>query len=248
MNDFDKKLDFDSDTFENMKHDMNFVLQRLLGNMIEKQSNEGSMTIKIDVTMVKEFIPNYDPNIKGESREISKPQFKHKVTSAVKITDEKGGNLNNEMEMVMDEETGCYVLQPIANTQQRTIFDSYFMQGQKQEGEGNEDIIDGTYIDADVRPALPGPADEEKPAEEEETDTQPAEEETQSDGNTALEYRGGNKRFEASVTHHMGIKREDSDVSVQVITKTRNYWFFDGGNMLNGKKNLNSIYRKEYIQ
>ena len=155
MNDFDKKLDFDSNTFENMKHDMNFVLQRLLGNMIEKQSNEGSMTIKIDVTMVKEFIPNYDPNIKGESREISKPQFKHKVTSAVKITDEKGGNLNNEMEMVMDEETGCYVLQPIANTQQRTIFDSDFMQGQKQEGEGNEDIIDGTYIDADVRPALP---------------------------------------------------------------------------------------------
>lgn len=122
MNDFDKKLDFDSDTFENMKHDMNFVLQRLPGNMIEKQSNEGSMAIKIDVTMVKEFIPNYDPNIKGESREISKPQFKHKVTSAVKITDEKGGNLNNEMEMVMDEETGCYVLQPIANTQQRTIF------------------------------------------------------------------------------------------------------------------------------
>ena len=152
MNDFDKKLDFDSDTFENMKHDMNFVLQRLLGNMIEKQSNEGSMTIKIDVTMVKEFIPNYDPNIKGESRETSKPQFKHKVTSAVKITDEKGGNLNNEMEMVMDEETGCYVLQPIANTQQRTIFDSDFMQDQKQEGEGNEDIIDGTYIDADVRP------------------------------------------------------------------------------------------------
>lgn len=41
MNDFDKKLDFDSNTFENMKHDMNFVLQRLLGNMIEKQSNEG---------------------------------------------------------------------------------------------------------------------------------------------------------------------------------------------------------------
>ena len=175
MNDFDKKLDFDSNTFEDMKHDMNFVLQRLLGNMIEKQSNEGSMTIKIDVTMVKEFIPNYDPNIKGESREISKPQFKHKVTSAVKITDEKGGNLNNEMEMVMDEETGCYVLQPIANTQQRTIFDSDFMQDQKQEGEGNEDIIDGTYIDADVRPALPGPADEEKPAEKEETDTQPAE-------------------------------------------------------------------------
>ena len=158
MNDFDKKLDFDSNTFENMKHDMNFVLQRLLGNMIEKQSNEGSMTIKIDVTMVKEFIPNYDPKIKGESREISKPQFKHKVTSAVKITDEKGGNLNNEMEMVMDEETGCYVLQPIANTQQRSIFDSDFQKKENEENEG--DIIDGTVIEGKGIPALPGPQNE----------------------------------------------------------------------------------------
>lgn len=65
---FEKKLDFDSDTFEEMKKDMNFVLQRLIGNMQEKGSDEGSMTLKIDVTMVKEFIPNYDPDIKGESR------------------------------------------------------------------------------------------------------------------------------------------------------------------------------------
>lgn len=168
MNDFDKRLDFDSDTFENVKHDMSFVLQRLLGNMIEKQSTEGSMTIKIDITMVKEFIPDYDPNTKGESREISKPQFKHKVTSVVKINDEKNGNLNNEMEMVMDDETGCYVLQPIANTRQRTIFDSDFMKCKEQDGEYNEDIIDGTYIDADVRPQLPGLVDEEKTMEAEE--------------------------------------------------------------------------------
>lgn len=91
MNDYVKRLDFDSDTFEQMKVDMNFVLQRLLGNMLEKGTNEGSMTIKIDVTMIKEFIPNYDPDIDGESREVSKPQFKHKVTSAVKINDEKSG-------------------------------------------------------------------------------------------------------------------------------------------------------------
>lgn len=68
------------------------------------------------------------------------------------------------------------------------------------------------------------------------------------DGNAMLEYRGGNKRLEAAVTHHMGIEREDMDVEAQVITKTRNYWFFDGSNTLDGKKNLNSIYRKEYIQ
>lgn len=158
--DFEKRLDFDSDTFEEMRKDMNFVLQRLIGNMQEKDTNEGSMTLKIDVTMVKEFIPNYDPDIKGESREVSKPQFKHKVTSAVKINDEKSGSFNNEMELVMDEDTGVFKLVPIANTTQRSIFDSDFQQqDNKQENEGDNpagsNIIEGRTV-----LGLPGPDSE----------------------------------------------------------------------------------------
>lgn len=155
---FEKKLDFDSDTFEDMKRDMTFVLQRLIGNMEEKGSNEGTMTLKIDITMIKEFIPNYDPDVKGETREVSKPQFKHKVTSAVKISDEKSGSLNNEMECVFDKETGIYVMVPIANTQQRSIFDSDFQKNENDEQEG--DIIDGTAIEGKDIPALPGPQNE----------------------------------------------------------------------------------------
>lgn len=156
-NEFEKKLDFDSDTFEDMKRDMTFVLQRLIGNMEEKGSNEGTMSLKIDITMIKEFIPNYDPDIKDETREVSKPQFKHKVTSAVKISDEKSGSLNNEMECVFDKETGIYVMVPIANTQQRSIFDADFQK--KDEGEENG-IIDGTAIEGGDIPALPGPQKE----------------------------------------------------------------------------------------
>lgn len=160
--DFEKRLNFDSDTFGEMKRDMNFVLQRLIGNMQEKGTNEGSMTLKIDVTMVKEFIPNYDPDIKGESREISKPQFKHKVTSAVKINDEKSGSFNNEMELVMDEDTGIFKLVPIANTAQRSIFDSDFQQQDKAgESEGEEpagsDAVEGKGV-----PLLPGPDNSEE--------------------------------------------------------------------------------------
>lgn len=153
-NEFEKKLDFESNTFEDMKRDMTFVLQRLIGNMEEKGSNEGTMTLKIDITMIKEFIPNYDPEIKGETREVSKPQFKHKVTSAVKISDEKSGSLNNEMECVFDKETGTYVMVPIANTQQRSIFDADFQK--KDENEEDGDIIDGTAIEGGNIPALPG--------------------------------------------------------------------------------------------
>lgn len=156
-NEFEKKLDFDSDTFEDMKRDMTFVLQRLIGNMEEKGSNEGTMTLKIDITMIKEFIPNYDPDVKGETREVSKPQFKHKVTSAVKISDEKSGSLNNEMECIFDKETGSYVMVPIANTQQRSIFDADFQKKDEKEDDG---VIEGTAIEGGDIPALPGPQKE----------------------------------------------------------------------------------------
>lgn len=155
--DFEKRLDFDSDTFEEMKRDMNFVLQRLIGNMQEKGTNEGSMTLKIDVTMIKEFIPNYDPDIKGESREISKPQFKHKVTSAVKINDEKSGSFNNEMELVMDADTRIFKLVPIANTQQRSIFDADFQQQDKAEKSEDEESAGSNVIEGKSVPMLPGP-------------------------------------------------------------------------------------------
>lgn len=130
MEDFVKKLDFESDTFSDMKRNMNFVLQRLLGNMQEKGATDGSMTLKMDVTLDAAYIPNYDPNVEGETRRIAKPKFKHKVTSSVQIKDEKSGNMDTEMEMVFDEDTGEYVMKPIANTEQRSIFDSDFGAGE----------------------------------------------------------------------------------------------------------------------
>lgn len=175
ISEYEKALDFDSDTFENMKRDMNFILQRLVGTMQEKGATEGSMTLKIDVIMIKEFIPNYDPDVKGETREISKPQFKHKVTSAVKINDDKSGTFNNEMELAMDEESGIFKLIPIANTQQRTIFDSDFQQ--MDEEKCVDDGEDGQYIDTEFRPALPGPADEEPHIETEREDLEEAQKE-----------------------------------------------------------------------
>lgn len=41
-----KRLDFDSDTFEAMKTDMNFILQRMIGSMIEKDSTEGIIRVR----------------------------------------------------------------------------------------------------------------------------------------------------------------------------------------------------------
>lgn len=112
MSDFVKELNFDGDTFNDMKRDMNFVLQRLLGNMQEKECQEGTLTLKLDVSLVREYVPNYNPNIPGESREIAKPKFSHKVTSQMKVEDMKKGNLDTEMELFLNEETGEYIEHP----------------------------------------------------------------------------------------------------------------------------------------
>lgn len=154
-----KKLDFDSDTFEDMKRDLNVILQKLLANMTDTDTTEGSIALKIDVSLIQEFIPNYDPAVDGETRKVRKPQFRHKVTSAIKINDEKSGNMNSEMELVWDEESQMYVMQPVANTEQRTIFDVEFTECY------NADDEDGPADEAPALaameiPMLPGPEEE----------------------------------------------------------------------------------------
>ena len=154
MDKFMKALDLDSDTLGNAKRDVNFVLQKLIGNMVEKGSTNGSLTLKIDVSFTQEYIPNYDPKVEGESRKINKPSFKHKVTSTVQIKDEKAGSMDTEMELAFDEDSGEYVLRPVANTAQKSIFDSDFEDNLKPE-EGSEEE------ESKETPQLPGPTEPE---------------------------------------------------------------------------------------
>ena len=154
MDKFMKALDLDSDTLGNAKRDVNFVLQKLIGNMVEKGSTNGSLTLKIDVSFTQEYIPNYDPKVEGESRKINKPSFKHKVTSTVQIKDEKAGSMDTEMELAFDEDSGEYVLQPVANTAQKSIFDSDFEDNLKPE-EGSEEE------ESKETPQLAGPTEPE---------------------------------------------------------------------------------------
>lgn len=99
---------------------------------------------------------NYDPKVEGESRKINKPSFKHKVTSTVQITDKKDGNMDTEMELAFDEDSGEYVLQPVANTTQKSIFDSDYKENLKPENEEESEKEEPKGI-----PQLPGPSEVE---------------------------------------------------------------------------------------
>lgn len=168
MQDFVKKLDFDSDTFENIKKDMNFILQRLICNMQEKECSEGSITLKLDVEFSREYIPNFNPDVSGESRQMTKPKFTHKVTSQMQVKGEKKGSLDIEMELFFNQATGQYELRPVADTSQKTIFDSdygFFGDDPTQKQLGPDiapDYIEFPALPGDVvdETALPEPADD----------------------------------------------------------------------------------------
>ena len=159
MEAYEKQLHINDETFDSMRSDTDLVMQKLIKNMIEKGSLEGKLTINIDVTLTREYIPNCDPNIEGETRPVYIPRFAHKVGSVMQIKDETKGQKNYDgMELVWDDEKKEYVLKPIANTEQMTIFDAEFRCVNDEDAEYTEDpaALEGRCV-----AALPGPECEE---------------------------------------------------------------------------------------
>lgn len=161
---------------------------------------------------------------------IRKPQFKHKCASTIKINDEKSGSFNNEMELDMNE-NGCYYLKPVADTAQRTIFDSDFQSGMNKpesDKEDDSDIIDGTFkeLPGNSTPALPcnndsGSKDEsDAPAEAEDkpennTENAPDSPETDENGTDNISSADEDNDAEIDATEALfgtdGNGKEDSD-------------------------------------
>ena len=152
MSVFEQNLHIDDTAFDGMRYDTDRVLQKLLKNMIEKESMEGSVTIKIDVSLKQEFIQNTNPDIDGETRRVLIPAFTHKIGSVMQIKDEaKGGIKYDDMEIVWDDELKEYVVKPISDTTQRTIFDTDFQNNDyKQPSIDNEDILKLPFEDDDI--------------------------------------------------------------------------------------------------
>lgn len=192
MEGYEQSLHINDSAFESMRADADRVLQRLLKNMVEKDSLEGKVTITIDVSLIQEYIPNRDPNIEGETRRTLTPKLSHKVGSVMQIKNEAKGDTNYDgMEMVWDDERKEYVLRPVANTEQMTIFDADFRCVNDEEGEaGGEEgqpALEGRMV-----AALPGPIEDAEYREvgedateeadgEEEVVEEPAAEEDMSD-------------------------------------------------------------------
>lgn len=154
MDAYQQELHIEDELLSGMRADANAVLQKLLQNMVEKDSLEGKLTISLEISLTPEWIPNNDPLIEGSTRKALTPKFSHKVGSIMQIKkEEKGGKKCDGYELVWDEERKEYVLRPIANTRQMTIFDTDFRPVDDEAGS------EQAAIEGNAFAALPAPAD-----------------------------------------------------------------------------------------
>lgn len=130
-------LSIDSNTFSALKEDFNKVLNRTLGNMQSKESDEATLTLKLNIKTMEIEVPDFESSRSGATRKAYKPRFDHKISSVMQIKTEEAGSLKGEYELVWDEDQQEFVMRPIDNGQQ-TIFD---------------DAITADYVTVDDEPA-----------------------------------------------------------------------------------------------
>lgn len=148
------ELNLDSDAFGALKTDFNQILRRILSKMEKHESEEAKMNVEMKISLQKVDARDLSSN-GNHTREVLKPTFKHKVTSAISLKDEKSGFLGGNYELVWDEDSGDYILRPIDDGQY-SLFDKDTEVVEKivpnALAEGQVDAIDVDYVDVDEDP------------------------------------------------------------------------------------------------
>lgn len=174
-------LTLESEAFNALKSDFNQVLRKTLMNMEKKESEQAELTIKLSIELVKDLAPDFEKSTSEHrvERDIVKPMFSHKVSSLMKIKDEKSGVFSGDYEMIWDEEKNSYIMRPI-NHSQVSLFDEekseaprmleaakvYLPEGLTDNNKSITDVIEADYkeiteADADIAEDMNGYAYEE---------------------------------------------------------------------------------------
>ena len=116
MNNYEE-MKIESDVFTTARENFDLLMQRLFASMEKNNSDEGSITLKVDLQMKQDWVPNGE----GGSVEVNKPVIKHKVTIAVPVKDSMDSKKDTGMNLVWDEELNRYVLRYINEGGQQSL-------------------------------------------------------------------------------------------------------------------------------
>lgn len=104
-------LNLESATFNNMKSDFNELLQELLKKLHAGKISEGSITMKLSVSLEEVMSPTV-------GKAVTVPMFKHKTRANYTETLENGGAVSlPNMYLEYDSELGEFVMRPAGGEQ-----------------------------------------------------------------------------------------------------------------------------------
>ncbi len=110
-------LSLDGDTFNAFKTDFDMLLRKLLTEMEKRETEDATISIKIAVNLQKGQERDFETNGYNAMKDITKPTFKHEISTVLQVKDKKTGNLGGNMKLVWDRALCQYVLQEIDNGQ-----------------------------------------------------------------------------------------------------------------------------------
>lgn len=139
-------LSLSGDTFNAFKSDFDQMLRQLLTEMEKRESDEATISIKMVVSLAQDQERDFEANGYDAMKDITKPTFKHEISTVMQVKNKKSGSVGGNMKMVWDKELCQYVMQEIDNGQ-ITMFDK----GEEDEPQeaGTRALPPGNVIDAD---------------------------------------------------------------------------------------------------
>lgn len=114
----DMVLSLKSDTFAALKEDFDGILSKTIGNMEMRGAEEATITLKLGISLEKSSISG-----PAGIQNITKPSFKHDISSVMQVKDKKSGALTGDYALIWDETEGKWVARRIDNGQ-ITLFDT----------------------------------------------------------------------------------------------------------------------------
>lgn len=94
-------LDIESEAFETLREDFNYVLSEMIGRMMSEQEQEGTVSVRVKVKLK----PTLDQNT-GEA--FVRPVFAFKTSSNISKKNQAESEMNGDLQVVYDEITSTY--------------------------------------------------------------------------------------------------------------------------------------------
>ena len=94
-------LDIESEAFETLREDFNYVLSEMIERMMSEQEQEGTVSVRVKAKLK----PTLDQNT-GEA--FVRPVFAFKTSSNISKKNQAESEMNGDLQVVYDEITSTY--------------------------------------------------------------------------------------------------------------------------------------------